>query len=167
MRLLACPYGCIACIGLDCTGGGYCLKTIWDRLRSEDRVLSLCTIAIAISLFLPWHTYAILSIKGTTDGFHSWGLLTAFGVLLMAFVLTSEGRVFARYTPKISLAAWRVIGALVMFAGAALYLTIGPGSYHSSEVPVNYGPAFGAYAAFLIGLAALLLTFRQGRKPIE
>ena len=143
------------------------MRDIWARLRSEDRVLSVCTVAIAITLFLPWHSYSILSVQGTTDGFHSWGFLTALGVLLLAFVLTSDGQFFVRHTPKVALETWRVIGALAMFAGAALYLTIGPGSYHSTKVPVNYGPAFGVYIAFLVGLAALLLTFRQGRKSIQ
>ncbi|WP_298338914.1 hypothetical protein [Ferrimicrobium sp.] len=143
------------------------MRVIWERLRTEDRVLSVCVVAIAITLFLPWHTYAILSITGTTDGFHSWGFLTALGVLLLAFVLTSDGEFFTRHTPRISLGSWRVIGAALMFGGAALYLTIGPGSYHSTEVPVAYGPSYGVYLAFLIGLAALLLTFRQGRKSIS
>lgn len=141
------------------------MKIIWERLRAEDRVLSVGVLAVAVTLFLPWHSFAILSISGTTDGFNSWGYVTVLGVLLLAFVLTSDEAFFARHTPKISLATWRVVGAGLMFAGAALYLTIGPGSYKSTEVPAAYGPSYGVYLAFMIALASLLLTFRQGRKP--
>jgi hypothetical protein len=152
---------------LDWAAGGRCLKIIWKRLRAEDRILSVSVVAVAITLFLPWHTFAILNISGTTDGFNSWGYLTVLGVLLLAFVLTSDEAFFARHTPKVSMGAWRVVGAGLMFAGAALYLTIGPGSYHSTEVPAAYGPSYGVYLTFLIALAALLLTFRQGRKSVQ
>ncbi|WP_276944142.1 hypothetical protein [Ferrimicrobium acidiphilum] len=143
------------------------MKIIWERLRAEDRILSATVVAVAVTLFLPWHSFAILSVAGTTDGFHSWGFLTVLGVLLLAFVLTSDESFFTRHTPKVSIGAWRVVGAGLMFAGAALYLTVGPGSYHSTEVAAAYGPSYGVYLTFLIALAALLLTFRQGRRSVQ
>lgn len=133
------------------------MRAIFERLGSEGRLLTVLEVAVALSLFLPWHHYAILGLRGTTDGFHSWGLVTALGVVVTVWALTAEDR-----PRRVTLRTVRMVGTGLEFLGAALYLVIGPGSYHSDKVQATYGPSYGAVVAFLVGLAAFLLVLRQG-----
>lgn len=133
------------------------MRAIYDRLGSGGLLLTVVEVVIAVSLFLPWHRYAILGLRGTTDGFHSWGLVTALGVVVTVWALTAEER--AR---RITLQTVRYVGTALEFLGAALFLAIGPGSYHSDKVQAAYGPSYGAVVAFIAALAAFLLVLRQG-----
>jgi len=136
---------------------GRWVRAIFERLASGGRLLTVLEVAVAVSLFLPWHRYAILGIRGTTDGFHSWGLVTALGVVVTVWALTADDR-----PRRVAPPTMRIVGTALEFLGAALYLAIGPGSYHSDKVQAAYGPSYGAVVAFLAALAAFLLVLRQG-----
>lgn len=133
------------------------MRGIFERLGRRELLLTVLQVVVVVSLFLPWHSYSILGLQGSSDGFHGWGLLSALGVLVTVWAMTAPER-----TRRIPLQRARNVGTALEFLGAALFLAIGPGAYHSDKVRAAFGPSYGVVVTFLAALASFLLTIRQG-----
>ena len=140
------------------------MNQIWGHLRGREGMAAAGALVVAISLFLPWYGYSFLGYSVSIDGFHSYGLLSALGVVVMAFTLVAGAR-------RSQLPGWAGIGrrsylasGILMLAGSVLFLVAYHRSYSSGSVLFTYGPQPGVYLAILGSALALFGIARAGRR---
>ncbi len=139
------------------------MKEIWERFSVHERIAAGGAVVVAISLFLPWYGYSFLGYSASIDGFHSYGLLAALGVVVLVFGLVAEARGVKLPARAAIGRRSNLAGGILMVVGSLLFLLAYHQSSSSSTVLFSYGPETGVYLAILGSVLALFGVVSAGR----
>jgi hypothetical protein len=128
----------------------------WAALGTMGRVAAILTAVVLIALLMPWYGVSIGSYSISVDGFHSFGLLTALGVVSVVAGIVRNDASWARSA--------RLVGTILETAGAALFLASYHTAYSTNVLSVSFGPQIGVYLALAAGAAGLVVGLNERRR---
>ncbi|ACU53022.1 hypothetical protein Afer_0047 [Acidimicrobium ferrooxidans DSM 10331] len=129
----------------------------WAALGTSGRIVTVVSVIVLIALFLPWYGVSIGSLSVSVDGLHSYGLLTALGVVVVAVGVGAN-------------APWvrgaRLAGVVLEAVGAVAFLAAYHAAGSTSALSVSFGPEIGVYLALLASLVGVVAALNERRRAV-
>lgn len=127
----------------------------WAALGTSGRIVTVVSAVVLVALLLPWYGVSVGSLSVSVDGLHSYGLLSALGVVVVAAGVVAQA-------PWVRSA--RLVGVVFEAVGAVAFLAAYHAAGSTSALSVSFGPEIGVYVALLASLVGVVAALNERRR---
>ena len=149
--------------GATATGGGF--KFEMDRLSQADRITSIASFVLLISIFFPWYSYKFVLGTVTQNGFWHFWMWFVFLVCLaiIALVIMKGGLSELPFKLPLPEPQIMLIATVFNLVLTLLAVVLKPGGYGFSGIGWSFG-AFVALAAAVVAVVPLALPAMKAKR---